>query len=84
MMGGLMLTYYANVRNQLLAENVDERLIRIVEYVATNGKVTNSEIQKLLTVSKVTATRLIWKADKWLAQQGVTGKGTYYVFKWKN
>jgi len=82
MMGGLMITYYANVRTQLLAENVDERLIQIVEYVALNGKITNSEIQKMLNVSKVTATRLIWKSDKWLAQQGITGKGTYYVFKW--
>ena len=84
MMEGLMLTYYANVRKQLLVENVDERLIQIIEYVATNGKITNSEIQKLLNISKVTATRLIWKADKWLAQQGITGKGTYYVFKWEN
>jgi len=79
-----MLTYYANVRAQLLAENVDEKLIQILEYVSSNGKITNSEIQKILNVSKVTATRLIWKADKWLSQQGVTGKGTYYVFKWEN
>jgi len=84
MMGGLMLTYYANVRTQLLAEKVDERLIQIVEYVRDNGDINNSEVQKLLNVSKPTATRLLKQAEKWLAQQGKVGKGTYYVFKWKN
>jgi ATP-dependent DNA helicase RecG len=83
MMGGLMLTYYANVRTQLLSEKVDENVIKIIEYVAEKGSITNSEIQKLLNVSKVTATRLIWKADKWLEQQGKVGQGTKHVFKWK-
>ena len=27
---------------------------------------------------------LLKQAEKWLAQQGKVGKGTYYVFKWKN
>ena len=81
-MGGLMLTYYAGVRTQLLAENVDERIIQIVEYVAINGSITNSTIQKLLNVSKVTATRLIWKAEKWLIQEGKVGQGTRHIFKW--
>jgi ATP-dependent DNA helicase RecG len=83
MMGGLMLTYYANVRTQLLAENMDERLIQVVEYVIDNGNINNSEVQKLLNVSKPTATRLLKQAEKWLEQQGKVGKGTYYVFKWK-
>ena len=82
MMGGLMLTYYANVRTQLMSENIDRRLIQIIEYVAINGSITNSEIQKLLNVSKVTATRLIWKADKWFLQEGKVGQGTKHVFKW--
>jgi len=83
-MGGLMLTYYVNVRTQLLAENADERLIQIVEYVRDNENINNSIVQKLLNVSKPTATRLLKQADKWLVQQGITGKGTYYVFKWRN
>jgi len=82
MMGGLMVTYYADVKTQLLEDKVDEKLIKIIEYVAINGSVTNSEIQKLLSVSKVTATRLVWKADKWLVQEGKVGQGTRHIFNW--
>jgi ATP-dependent DNA helicase RecG len=61
---------------------VDERLIQIIEYVRDNENINNSEVQKLLNVSKPTATRLLKQAEKWLEQQGKVGKGTYYVFKW--
>ena len=81
--GGLMITYYRDIRTQLLEEKADEKLIQIIEYVATNGSITNSEIQKMLNVSKVTATRLLWKADAWLEQEGKVGKGTKHVFKWE-
>jgi ATP-dependent DNA helicase RecG len=67
----------------LSAEKVEEKLIKILEFVAENGSITNSQIQKLLKVSKVTATRLLWKADKWLAQEGKVGQGTKHFFKWK-
>jgi ATP-dependent DNA helicase RecG len=82
--GGMMLTYYADIRTQLLAERVDERIIRIIEYVRDNNEITNSETQKLLNVSKPTATRLLKQSDEWLEQQGKVGKGTNYVFKWQS
>jgi ATP-dependent DNA helicase RecG len=82
-MAGLMLTYYANMRTQLLKEHVDERLIKIIEYVRDNEKITNSDTQKLLSVSKPTATRLLKQSEIWLEQQGKVGMGTNYIFKWK-
>lgn len=81
--GGLMITYYRDIRTQLLEEKADEKLIRVMEYVATNGSVTNSEIRKMLNVSKVTATRLLWKADTWLEQEGKAGRGTKHMFTCK-
>ncbi len=83
-MGGLMLTYYTDARTQLLSENVDERLIQIIEYVRDNDKINNSDVQKLLNVSKPTATRLLKQAEIWLEQQGKVGKGTNYTFKWQH
>jgi ATP-dependent DNA helicase RecG len=82
-MAGLMLTYYADMRTQLLKEHVDERLVKIIEYVRDNEKITNSDTQKLLNVSKPTATRLLKQSEIWLEQQGKVGMGTNYIFKWR-
>jgi len=82
--GGLMLTYYTNAHTQLKAENIDGKIIQIIEYVVANGSINNSEVQKLLNTSKPTATRLLKQAEMWLNKQGERGQGTIYVLKWKN
>jgi len=82
--GGLMLTYYTNAQTQLKAENIDGKIIQIIEYVIANGSVNNSEVQKLLNTSKPTATRLLKQAEMWLSKQGERGQGTNYVMKWRN
>ncbi|MCL2097483.1 MAG: hypothetical protein FWH23_01815 [Bacteroidales bacterium] len=82
-MGGLMLTYYANSHTQLKAENADEKVIQVIEYVIVNGSINNSEAQKLLNISKPTATRLLKQSEKWLTKQGERGQGTNYVLKWR-
>jgi len=82
-MGGLMLTYYTNVHTQLKAENIDGKIIQIVEYVIANGSINNSEVQRLLNTSKPTATRLLRQTEMWLKKQGERGQGTIYVMKWK-
>ena len=78
-MGGLMLTYYSNFYTQLRAENIDEKVIQIIEYVITNGSISNSEVQKLLKVSKPTATRLLKQTEKWLNMKNVGRKGIVYL-----
>ena len=80
---GLMLTYYTDARTQLKKEGVDEKITQIIEYVIANGSINNAEVQKLLNVSKSTATRFLKQAEYWLEMEGVTGKGTYYTIKWK-
>ena len=82
MLSGLMITYYTDVRSQLLAQQVDERFISVIEYVAKSGRVTNSDVQNILTVSKPTASRILQQMNDWLEMQGKVGKGTYYVPKW--
>ena len=82
MLSGLMITYYTDIRSQLLAQRVDERYISVVEYAANNGRVTNSDVQNILGVSKPTASRILQQMNGWLEMQGKVGKGTYYVPKW--
>ncbi|MDR2039859.1 MAG: hypothetical protein LBQ60_18205 [Bacteroidales bacterium] len=80
-LSGIMLTFYADVRTQLAAEGLSEGLIPIIEYVITNGRINNSQIQTLVKVSKTTATRILWQLEPWVTKQGITGKGTYYTLK---
>ena len=77
-----MITYYTDVRSQLLAQRVDERYISVIEYAAKNGRVTNSDVQHILGVSKPTASRILQQMNGWLEMQGKVGKGTYYIPKW--
>ena len=77
----LMITYYTDIRSQLLAQRVDERYIPIIEYAAQNGSINNSDVQNLLNTSKTTAYRILSQLDNWLEIQGTTGKGTHYTLK---
>ena len=80
---GLMLTYYTDTGTQLKMEGTDEKVTQIIEYVIVKGSVNNTEVQKLLNVSKATATRLLKHAEFWLEKQGHHGKGISYELKWK-
>lgn len=82
MISGLMITYYTDVRSQLLAQRVDERYISVIEYAAKNGRITNSDVQHILGVSKPTASRILQQMNGWLEMRGKVGKGTYYIPKW--
>lgn len=81
MISGLMITYYTDVRSQLLMQRVSEKYISVIEYAAENGIVTNSDVQNILGVSKPTASRILQQLTNWLDIQGTTGKGTYYIVK---
>lgn len=78
----LMITYYSSVRAQLSNEGTDERIISAVEYAVKNGKITNSDLQNILGVSKTTAFRILQQTAEWLVMKGKVGKGTYYMPKW--
>jgi predicted HTH transcriptional regulator len=56
---------------------------KILEYFQTNDKVTNNDIEKLLSVSDATATRYLNELEKEqkIRQIGTTGKYVYYVLK---
>ena len=81
MLSGLMITYYTDIRSQLLAQRLDERYISVIEYAAQNGSINNTDVQNLLNVSKTTAYRILSQLDDWLEVQGTTGKGTHYIIK---
>lgn len=54
----LMVTYYTDPVLQLKTEKLSDRDIAVVDFTAKNGRITNSDVQKLLDVSKSTATRI--------------------------
>lgn len=77
---GLRVTHYADVRAQIRAMGVGERVIPVLEQVLKNHRVTNGEVQQLLGVSKPTATRLLQKLNVLLEQVG-HGAGAYYKIR---
>ncbi len=79
--GGLMVTFYNSPSAQLKEAGVDERGIAIINYVLAEKKVTNSDVQKILNVSKPTATRLLASLSDYLVVTGTRGKGTFYSIK---
>lgn len=76
-----MVTFFNSPAAQLKEAGVDERGIAIVNYVLTEKKVTNSDVQRLLNVSKPTATRLLTSLSDYLVVTGTRGKGTFYSVK---
>lgn len=80
-LGGLMVTFFSSPAAQLKEAGIDERGIVVVNYVLAEKKVTNSDVQQLLNVSKPTATRLLTSLSDYLELKGTTGKGTYYTIK---
>jgi hypothetical protein len=60
---------------------LNERQIKTVIFVKEKGKITNKEYQKITGVSKPTASRELATlvSRKLLEQQGVTGKGPFYI-----
>ena len=79
--GGLMVTFFNSPAAQLKEAGIDDRGIAVVNYVLAEKKVTNSDVQKLLKVSKPTATRILSSLSDYLVITGTRGKGTYYSIK---
>lgn len=84
--GGFNVYFYKDKYNveQLKKLGLSERQIKVIQYVKTYEKITNSKFQELTGVSKATATRDInelVEKYKLLSREGETGKGTYYFLK---
>lgn len=77
---GLRVTHYADVSAWVQAMGLEERMAPVLEHVLKNHRVTNSDVQKLLVVSKPTATHLLQKLDVLLEQVGY-GAGAYYKIR---
>lgn len=80
-MGGMTVTLYNNPQAQMKAIGLDERQQKVITFVLKNQRVTNSDVQSLLSVSKPTATRLLKSLDHYIEQVGIRGAGTYYRLK---
>ena len=77
-----MITFYTDAKTALTVKGISPHLISIVEYVLENKVITNTDVQKLLKVSKPSATRYLKELETlYLERHGETGKGTTYIFK---
>lgn len=66
----------------LIESGLKEEQRKIILYVQENESISNSEVQKICSVSKATATRYLGELEnEWLEKIGSTGVGTIYVFK---
>ena len=74
---GMRVTHYTDVNVQARAMGLEERMAPVLELAVRRHRVTNSDVQKELGVSKATATRLLQKLDVLLEQVG-HGAGAYY------
>ena len=74
---GLRVTHYVDVSAQVRAIGAEERMTPILEHVLKNHRVTNTDVQKMLGVSRATAMRLLQKLDSVLEPVG-HGAGGYY------
>ena len=77
---GMRVTHYVDVAVQARAMGIEERIVPVLEQVLHNHRVTNGDVQKLLGVSKPTATRLLQKLDMILERVGY-GAGAYYKIR---
>ncbi|MEE4285870.1 MAG: RNA-binding domain-containing protein [Mariniphaga sp.] len=82
-LSGLMLTYFVDVRKQLVTQGANNRLIEIVDFVMEHNSIDNNKVQQLFNVSKATATRLLQQTDLWLIMRDRGRKGTDYVLRWQ-
>lgn len=80
-MGGMTVTLYSSAQTQMDAMGLDERQQKVMAFVLKNARVTNSDVQMLLSTSKPTATRILKSLESHLEQVGSRGSGTYYRLK---
>lgn len=77
------ITFYKDVKTSFLAKGINPDFAQIMEFVIDNGRITNSDVQKILGVEKRAASRILVELqNRFLVQIGVVGKGTYHIAKW--
>jgi len=81
-MGSQLYKDYLN-EEQLKKLGLNDRQIKAVEFVKTNGRISNKEYQELNSTSKKTASRDLSELVSLnvLNSSGVVGAGAYYELK---
>ena len=64
-------------------EQKAENKQKILEFIQTNGKIQNNDVEKLVGVSNATAERYLDELEKEgkLTQHGTIGQGVFYTVK---
>lgn len=76
---GLIVEFQRFTKDYLIKKGLTECLTNIVLFVQEHGKISNSDVQNICSVTKRTASRYLSELNgKFLKKQGETGKGTFY------
>lgn len=87
-LAGIAFGMYITRRNGngLIAEQSAKKVEnkkKILDFIQTNGKIQNNDVEKLAGVSNATAERYLSELEKEgrLTQHGVIGQGVFYTLK---
>lgn len=76
------ITFFKDVKTAMMKKNINPDFAPIVEYVIEKGEITNSDVKRILNVSKASATRFLKVLESsFLSRLGETGVGTIYILK---
>lgn len=79
---GVLVEFYKYSEKSLKERGLSDNYAKIIIYVQENKVISNSDVQKICSVSKRTASRYLSDLEeKYLVKQGDTGKGTVYSLK---
>lgn len=83
--GGISITFLKDIYTEeyLTGLGLQEKYVRTLLFIKENGRITNTQFQKLLNVSKRTGTNdLQFLMDEnYIEKTGTRGRGTYYTLK---
>jgi ATP-dependent DNA helicase RecG len=83
--GGVVVTFLKDIytKEYLTGLGLQEKYVKALLFIKENGRITNTQFQKLLNVSKRTGTNdLKFLMDEnYIEKKGTRGRGTYYTLK---
>lgn len=80
-LGGLQISYISNLTAWWLQQGLSDDQITILQFAYNNGRISNQQIQNLLSISSATAKRLLNELSPFMQKHGERGKNVFYTIK---
>ena len=80
-LGGLQISYISNLTAWWLQQGLSDDQITILQFAYNNGRISNQQIQNLLSISSATAKRLLNELSPFMQKHGERGRNVFYTIK---